>query len=327
MEQQIEGTCLVVGAATVFALVALVVKVDPLPLLPATECRFLVSLIVSTIFMLLFRKSRGLHWLGPPHLRGLLFLKSATSYGFITMWWAALRHAPIGDCIAIIYTAPILVSLLSRCILGEALPRVFPLQVVLVIAGTLLIADPPFLHADSISGSATSSGQPKDYSLVFAALLLASITPIVTRQTRDCSWIEVEFVNAAFASAVLNPALLCLQYAVYGVLPEIPPAAPAEAGLLLLAALGSFVGIAMETKGYQLAEAGKATMFRYVEVPLAYALQHFGTAAPVAPRAILGSVLILASCGVGALMQDVGAERTSAKEPFLQAPDDEVSGA
>merc|ERR1711920_988528 len=71
---------------------------------------------------------------------------------------------------------------------------------------------------------------------------------------------------------------------------------PTEVGLIVLVAVGSFVGIAMETKGYQLAEVGKASMFRYVEIPFAYVLQHLGTSAPVTSQAVLGSTLILASC-------------------------------
>merc|ERR1719324_1470381 len=105
-----QGTAFVVGAAMVFALGALVVKTDTLPLLPATECRFAVSWVVAIVFMLMFRKSRGLSWFGPKELRKLLLLKSAVSFGFITLWWAALRKAPLGNCVAIIYCSPILTS-------------------------------------------------------------------------------------------------------------------------------------------------------------------------------------------------------------------------
>jgi len=125
--------------------------------------------------------------------------------------------------------------------------------------------------------------------------------PIVTRKCRDCSWIEVEHVNAFLASAVLNPGLMLGEYALEGSWPAWPAAAPGEVALIVLAAAGSFVGIAMETKGYQLADAGRASMFRYVEVPFAYLLQSLATTAPVEPRAVLGATLILGSCALGAL--------------------------
>lgn len=136
---------------------------------------------------------------------------------------------------------------------------------------------------------------------------MCSLCPIVTRKTKDCSWIEVEFVNALFAAAFLNPLLLGIQYAAFGIVPQIPATAPKEAVLIVLAAVGSFLGIAMETKGYQLAEAGKASMFRYIEVPFAYILQALGTNAPVSTDAILGSGLIIASCVLGVIGQRLGA--------------------
>eukprot|EP00928_Gymnodinium_smaydae_P033289 TRINITY_DN23884_c0_g1_i2.p1 TRINITY_DN23884_c0_g1~~TRINITY_DN23884_c0_g1_i2.p1 ORF type:complete len:304 (+),score=40.73 TRINITY_DN23884_c0_g1_i2:63-974(+) len=273
-QEQLEGTCLVVGAACVFALVALVVKKDPLPLVIATECRFLVSWIVAIVFMLLYRRSRNLHWFGPPELRMWLLLKCAGSFAFITTWWSAIRQAPVGNCIAIIYCSPILTSLLSRVLLKEMLPRQFPLQVLLVSAGCLLVLNPPFLHS---SGGGDGTASRGDYRLVFLALCLASLVPIITRKAKDCSWIEVEHVSACLASTLLDPSLVLVQYLFCGQLPPVPPAAPKEAFLIIIAAMGAFVGIAMETKGYQLAEPGKATMCRYVEVPFAYVLQKFFT--------------------------------------------------
>mmetsp|Transcript_36886 Transcript_36886/g.113662 ORF Transcript_36886/g.113662 Transcript_36886/m.113662 type:complete len:342 (-) Transcript_36886:145-1170(-) len=334
--EQLRGTCLVVGAAMVFAVVALVVKVDPLPLLPATECRFFVSWVIALAFMLWFRESRGLRWFGPPELRGMLLAKSAVSFCFITVWWAAIRRAPVGDCIAIIYTAPILTSLYSLTMLGERLPREFPVQVLLVLAGMLLVLDPPFLGgagegaaAEGAAGEGEAAEKPS-YTLLIAALLLCAFTPIVTRQTRSCSWIEVEHVGAVTACGLMDPALLLGEFAWSGRLPALPPGAPREALLILLAATGAFVGIAMETKGYQLAEPGKAAMFAYAEVPFGYLLQSLGTSAPVQARALGGAALIIASCGLGAFCQHRRAAelaKDEAASPLLAAASEKVGGA
>ena len=43
-----------------------------------------------------------------------------------------------------------------------------------------------------------------------------------------------------------------------------------EIGLIVIAALASFAGDAMNTCGYQMAEPGKAAMFRYLEIPFSY---------------------------------------------------------
>jgi len=280
-----------------FASIALVVTVDTLPVLPATEARFLVCWVLAVFFMLRFRVSRGLHWFGPPGLRHLVLLKAALSFSWVTLWWSALRRAPMGDCIAIVYCGPILTSLWSALLLGEQLPRLFPLQALLVSGGILLIVDPPFLRI----GAAGEMGKHSDYTLVLIGLLVNSFVPIVTRQTRDCSWIEVEHVCSVGACFFFNPALLLAGYLLDGAVPVLPAAAMREAGLIGAAALGTFAGVAMETKGYQLAEPGKAAMFRYIEVPFAYLLQLLGTAMPVAPGAVLGAVLVIASCAIGVL--------------------------
>lgn len=307
---------------------ALVVKADPLPLLMATECRFLVSWAVSIAFMLAYKKQRGLHWFGPPELRWALLLKCALSFAFITVWWAALRRAPMGDCIAIIYCSPILTSIWSRAWLGEKLPGVFPVQTMLVSIGMLFVVYPPFVlrimqggALDTEQAGAPVDAEKADFTLVFVALVLCSLVPVATRRTRSCSWIEVEHVSACLAAAVLDPSLLVVKSAVSGSPLTLPVHVLREGILIIIAAMGSFVGIAMETKGYQMAEPGKAAMFRYVEVPFAYLLQVVGTGSPIAPRAVLGSTLILASCALGLTVRQAAAPepaKEAAKEPLLK---------
>jgi len=271
--------------------------------------------------MLKFRKSRGLSWFGPAELRKLLLLKSVVSFGFITLWWAALRRAPLGDCIAIIYSSPVLTSIWSFLLNGEQLNYEFPFQVALVATGVVLVINPPFIQAQSTPIDFRS--QSPDFSLVYVALMLSSLAPLVTRRTRACSWIEVEHVGAFLACGVLDPALMCTQYLVQGVVPRLKTTSTLEVLLILLAALGSFAGIAMETKGYQMAEPGKATMFRYVEVPFAYLLQCIGTAEAVSSRAVCGSVLILTSCSLGAYFQHRRANANQKCEPLLPTSSDD----
>lgn len=322
---QMYGTCLVVGAALMYAIVAFVVNTDPLPLLTAAESRFFVSWVVSSVFMLFYRKSRGLHWFGPPQLRGMLLLKATVSFSFITLWWAALRRAPIGDCIAIIYCAPVLTSVVSFIVLREALPRGFPLQVILVLAGSILVLDPPFLRSIlDTSAKGAEEGPRADYTLTVLALLFGALAPLVTSSTKECSWIEVEHVSAAAACLFLDPALACAQYSWDGLLPMFPVLDPWEVLLIVLAAAGSFVAIAMETKGYQLAEPGKASMYRYVEIPFAYMLQHAVAGTEVQPRTIAGAALIISSCAIGALSQARGTRALSeTAEPLLKGADSE----
>eukprot|EP00913_Durusdinium_trenchii_P001729 g1600.t1 len=294
---EVEGTLLVVAAACVFAVVAVIVKTDPLPVLLATELRFVVSWIISIAFMLLFQKKLNLRWLGPPGSQRWLILKGVLQVSFITCWWTALQRAPVGNCVAIIYSSPILTSVFSRLLLKEPLGSQFPLQVLLSVIGVMLILGLPFHGLLSVAfwrHSWSSSGE--EYHFVFLALLFSALLPLVTKQTQECSWIEVVHVTALLASFLLNPALL-LGDVLLGGGHAIPGdgLGVREAALIILAAGGSFLGVALETRGYQLAQVGRASMFRYVEVPFAYFLQTCFTHEQVKFRALLGSMSVIAS--------------------------------
>ncbi|OLP75056.1 hypothetical protein AK812_SmicGene45220, partial [Symbiodinium microadriaticum] len=61
--------------------------------------------------------------------------------------------------------------------------------ILLVLLGTLLVLDPPALRW-LLPSDGTEEEKPRDYTYVFLALAVGCICPIVTRQTRECSWIE-----------------------------------------------------------------------------------------------------------------------------------------
>lgn len=301
VSEEVFGTILVVSAAMTFALVALIVNTDTLPSIVAGEARFFVCWALAVVFMLRYRHERKLEWFGPAKIRWALAFRGFLTCGFVTLWWAALPMAPLGDCIAVIYCSPLFTVILSRLILGEKMLTVFPLQALLAILGMCLIIQPPCLvSALGLSQTVQTSG---NYTLVFAAMIVSCVMPIATRQTNAASWIEVEHVTSFLAVFVLNPAIYCAQRVAEGedalVLLSV---SLSEVGLVVLAALGSFVGVAMQTRGYQMADPGKACMYCYLEIPFAYFLQHVGTTnSSISRSSIIGAILVLLSCFLGAV--------------------------
>jgi len=316
------GTVLVVLAAMTFALVALIVNTDTLPSTVAGEARFFVCWVLSMAFMLRYRRERQLHWFGPAKIRWVLVLRGFLTCGFVTLWWAALPTAPLGDCIAVIYCSPLFTVILSRLILGEKMLAVFPIQALLATSGMCLIIQPPWLvSALGLSTSAQSSGS-SNYTLVFAAMCFSCIMPITTRGTKAASWIEVEHVTSFLAVFMLNPTVYFAQQLANGHDAMSLPinVSLSEVGLIALAALGSFAGVAMQTKGYQMADPGKACMFCYLEIPFAYFLQHFGTTnSSISTSSIIGAICVLSSCFVGAVAQLCSSSKEADKEvPLLE---------
>lgn len=301
--QQVCGTILVVSAAWTFALVAFVVKKDPLPNTIATEVRFFICWMMSLAFMFRYRSERGLKWFGPAQIRWGLVLRGFLTCSFVTLWWAALPMAPLGDCIAVIYCAPLLTVILSRVMLREKVPAVFPIQALLAIAGMCFIVQPPLL-LKMVNLAPASTSDSGNYTLVVGAMIVSSLTPVVTRQTKEASWIEMEHVTSFLAVFVLNPIIFCVKHIATGA-PVIPSTHVGawEVCLVVLAALGSFAGVAMQTRGYQMADPGKAGMFNYLEIPFAYVLQLLDTHSAVSTNSIIGAALVLMACLLGAVVQ------------------------
>lgn len=294
------GAILVIFAGMIFGLVALVVKKNPLPTTVATEARFFVGWIMSVVFMIGHRSDHALEWFGPAKIRWSLILRSILQVSFLTLWWAALPLAPLGDCIAIMYCAPLLTVLWSGIVLGEQMLTVFPIQALLATTGMCFIVQPSFLLSSLNLAPANTSGG-EDYTLAVAATFVSSIMPVVTRQTKEASWIEVEHAANFLAVFVLNPCVFFgLQFAKGGAVSALPSVSVSEVALVILASLASSVGVALQTCGYQMAEPGKASMFMYLEVPFAYLLQLIGTQSPISTNSIFGAILVLLACLLGA---------------------------
>lgn len=304
---QVQGTVLVVSAAMAFAVVALMIKKNQLPTALAVEARFLISWTMCVFCMLRYRSQRGLKWFGPVEVRWRLVLRGCLTYIFVISWWAALPLAPLGDCTALVYCGPLLTTMLSGMVLGEKMPALFPVQALMAIAGMCLIVQPPWLlSVFGLNRSNVDDNAMTGYKLIVAAMLAVAFMPIVTFQTKKASWIEVEHVTCCLAAFVFNPvAIYCQHIANSEMLDSLslPVATFWGSVLIVTAALGSFVADALQTQGYQMAEPGKAVMFRYLEIPFSYLLQCVATDTVLSWPALVGAMLAGLSCVLGAYGQ------------------------
>lgn len=330
---QAYGTVLVVSASLIFALVAFIVKKDPLPRTMAVETRFLVGWLMSLAFMTRYRSERGLNFFGPAKIRWVLLLRGLLSYSFVKLWWVALLMAPLGDCTAVVYCSPFLTVLWSRLLLGEKELAIFPIQALIATTGMCFIVQPPLLSRalDLAPADASSGG---NYTFAILATVVASIMPVVTLNTKDASWIEVEHVTNFLAVFVLNPIFFCAQQFAKGETVLVPPAVSVwEVAFIVVAALASSAGVALQTRGYQMADPGKASMFTYVEIIFSYSLQVLGTHSPITTNSMIGAILVLLACLLGAAAQSRSSKSqdTALEAPLVKEADgftsDEVRGA
>ena len=76
----------------------------------------------------------------------ILLLRGLCYCSFILFFWAALQSCmPLGDVVVlVIATSPLFLVLSARLFLGEAIPRAWPVQMLLLGAGAALVNNPSF---------------------------------------------------------------------------------------------------------------------------------------------------------------------------------------
>lgn len=212
-----------------------------------------------------------------------LLFRSLAYVTFIWFLWEGLQTClPLGDVVLLVVTfSPIFLVILTRTILGEKIPRLWPLQLSLCMVGTLCIQKP--LVPD------------RSCPLKFA------LYPII----------------AAFAGAVMNfasrnikevpPPIACVAndlvavtFAVVSTKMSAQDARilPAHMGsdcwLLMLAGTIGCAGLLSNMKGYQsVSVAAVASVAGYVSVPLGYTMQVVFFGEPIDTLSAFGAVLIV----------------------------------
>lgn len=227
-------------------------------------------------------------------MRHFLLLRAAIYWAFMYLWWGALTKMPVGDATAIVYCGPIFTALFARIILCETLHWSFFVCLSLALGGVCLITQPSFLFP-----STGGQNQPLTYNegavsaLVSAAL--AGMLPVAVRLSRECHWSVVEHVTALCSTFFLTPIALAIWYAYHDDLSaqdlDVGRAWPVIAAVGLI----EFAGLGLQTYGYQIEHATRASIMTFLEIPFSYLLQFVVFKHRPNILALLGMALIAAS--------------------------------
>jgi drug/metabolite transporter (DMT)-like permease len=195
-----------------------------------------------------------------PRVMRLTALRTLLHVGALAMMFAALRHLPLADAIAIAFVMPFLMLLLGRTVLGETVgPRRLAACAV-GFAGTLLVIQPSF------AAVGWAALLPLGVALLFALFML------VTRQiARDADPIALQAVSGLMATAVLVPALLLgdrLGWPEVG----IAPLPAVDWGLLLMMGLVGSSAHLLMTWSLRFAPTSTLAPMQYLEIPFATAI-------------------------------------------------------
>lgn len=238
---------------------------------------------------------------GPKRIWHFLLLRALLYWVFTLLFWSALVNMPVGDATAIVYCGPVFTNLSAVLFLRERLQRSFLPCLLLNLLGVLLITQPAFLFP-SASGHLAHSESKRYFrgvGFALAACCMAGQIPVLARASRECHWSTVEHVNSFCSTFVFTPIALVVWWQMGAATGSLFPRALHlhlwELVLVCGAAVVFFIGMCLQTIGYQNEEVTRASLMVYVEVPFSYVLQLIFFKHAVSGIQVLGILAIVSS--------------------------------
>ena len=210
--------------------------------------RFAVQTLVMAPFAL---RAHGLLWprhLGAHALRG--FLIAATTLIF----FAALRHLPLADAIAIFFVEPLLLTLLGAAILRERIGWRRIGAVIAGLVGAMIVIRPGY------AAFGLPALLPLAAALCFAFYLL--LTRSLSQREEPT---RMQFYAGVSGFIVMSVALMFGEFSNIAVLDPVLPTAT-ECMLLVLLGVIATLGHWLVVHAYKRAPAGVLAPFQYLEI-------------------------------------------------------------
>jgi drug/metabolite transporter (DMT)-like permease len=227
----------------------------------------------------------------------MLFMRSFVGFGSIAFSFLAVELIPIGDEVVLVMLSPLMASILSYFILGEAwrLPELC--GTILSLVGAVMVAKPPVLFGGSEHHDATFY-RGVAYALTSACCAaMAFIFVRILGTTAKMPWANVVFSQAIGQIVLAIPGLYIFgQTLTLNISPYV-------ASLLLLGGvIGAWSQILM-TIGMQREKSAAATAMRMSDVAFGFIWQVCGCAACTC---WLSSYSVGCLWSTGAILRGVG---------------------
>jgi len=317
------GLWLVTTAALCFGVVAACVKAIDFPTFLLQQCRSTLEWVLCLSTGLIYRqcsstpeqatsaensakvatKSLIEFLFGSRDVLGWVILRAVLQWCFVACWWSALNFMPVGDATALVYMCPFFTTLFSLIILRERVGWMFIPIGVLAVIGIVLLCKPSFIFGTTTSG-------PESLGILcgLSSAIIGGLLPVCTRKSKGVHWVAITHCSSLLSMVVFSPIALFVWTKVkpenetelsnslgwlFGTRQLVHNTSPLGAWLLLLGVAGiGFAALAMQTKGYQLEQASRASMMVVLEIPFAYVLQAVIFGDPITPLGVLGAGFI-----------------------------------
>jgi len=298
LDGELVGMLCVMASALIFAVVACMIKVTGLPTLVMLEVRGLVETALGAVALSL-AGGKGFSTISP-----WLFVRALVYFVFLVFWWRTLALLPVGDATTLVSTGPIFTAFFGWLILGERVDAAFLPVLALNLTGLVLITRPTFLfggHAGDHGGS-----YARGAATALCAAVVGGALPVCTRRARS-GWILVNGVASVLTAAVFAPLGLALDPS-----PEEPRRGlgGGSAMWLVAACTLGYVALALQTYGYQRAQAARASVMTACQIPFSYFLQYVIFKDAVSGLGLFGSALIVTASTGNAWRAKLQAEKS-----------------
>lgn len=219
-------------------------------------------------------------------LRGLAYCSG------VLFFWAALRSClPVGDVVVLLICAsPLFLVLLARLLLGEMVPKEWPIQMAFLMIGAILVEKPGALNDDCpVSTALLPMGAAVCWSgMNFASRRVPHVPSVQVMLFNDM----VAVVFACATSLVVHGS----EGGVSAALEALSPPLDRSTLLVMASAVLGMIGLMGNVKGYQtVSVAAVATIAGSTSIPFNYCFQVLLFHQPLDPYSAAGAAIVAAT--------------------------------
>ena len=246
-------------------------------------------------------------WYGNAPNRKSIWIRGALYWLLIFCWLRSLEIVSIGDAEAILFTTPVVTTIIARCWLNEPLSKTFIITLVLALSSVVLITQPEAIFQSNDGDSMPLLGGI--YLLI--AVFSSSMQALMVRKAKTAHWLQLELVSTFECAFLYTPLLIIICLIIetvensnnsnYSIANDIISGGEWKWDIQTLlicvsTAIIGFFGLMCVVIGYQLGNATKVSFMMYFNLVVAFGYQIIWFEDFPNIYTIIGVCLLLASC-------------------------------
>ncbi|KAF0684530.1 Aste57867_23529 [Aphanomyces stellatus] len=293
------GLGLVAMSAFTFSLLSAAIKCDDMyesSYMSSMETVFWRSFVALVfIFILILVTRTSLHV--PHDMVPFVIYRSVGGFCVMALTFWTMSQMVLADASCIIFTAPVMTFLLGALVLGEHIKPVDFALAISCFGGVVFVARPAFLFGDTESPITVTHGSKYAILGGLAAAAFQSSTYVVIRRLKSFNFLVVIFYFMLVTSVLSATWIVALE----GV--RLSSMSGFQSGSLSTnvrwTCVGTgflgFIGQLCMTKGFQLENAGIASVMRYLDIVFVFVWDTTLLHEHINPWSFVGAAIIFSS--------------------------------